>query len=94
VLIRRPALILAILTGLNLLNYLDRTVLAAVLPPVQKELDLDNLQAGMLATAFLVGYFVTSPIFGALADRASPSSRWLSRTSLMTFGVLVWSVAT
>lgn len=92
--IRRPSLILAILTGLNLLNYLDRTVLAAVLPRVQKELNLDDLQAGMLATAFLIGYFATSPIFGALADRASASSRFLSRTSLMTVGVLIWSVAT
>ncbi len=91
--IRNPTLILAVLTGLNLLNYLDRTVLAAVVPRVQSELGLDNLQGGTLATAFLLGYFITSPIFGALADRAS-SSRLLSRTSLMAFGVLVWSVAT
>jgi MFS family permease len=99
--IRRPAFILALLTGLNFLNYLDRTVLAAVLPRVQTDLHLDDLQAGTLATAFLIGYFATSPIFGALADRASsstdsePSSfRFLSRTSLMAFGVLVWSLAT
>ncbi|CAN5587644.1 MFS transporter [soil metagenome] len=87
--IRRPALILAILTGLNLLNYMDRTVLAAVLARVQdkSELDLDDAQGGTLATAFLIGYFVTSPIFGALADRGG-------RKGLMAFGVLVWSVAT
>jgi MFS transporter, Spinster family, sphingosine-1-phosphate transporter len=90
--IRRPAIILAILTGLNLLNYMDRTVLAAVLPSIQDgpgSLGLGNLQAGALATAFLIGYFVTSPIFGAVADRAPRL-----RTRLMTVGVLVWSLAT
>jgi len=87
-LIRRPIFILAILTGLNLLNYMDRTVLAAVLPRVQKDLgDLSELQGGLLATAFLLGFFLASPIFGALADRGS-------RRVLMAFGVLVWSLAT
>ncbi len=89
--IRRPSFILAILTGLNLLNYMDRTVLAAVLPSVQSkgELNLTDLESGALATAFLVGYFLTSPLFGAIADRAQHL-----RTKLMTIGVLVWSVAT
>ena len=88
-LIRRPAFVLAILTGLNLFNYMDRTVLAAVLPRVQESLLLDDFQGGTLATAFLIGYFVTSPSFGALAD-AAPRLR----TRLMALGVLVWSVAT
>ena len=92
--IRRPGFVLAILAGLNLLNYVDRTVLAAVLPRVSAVHDkgglgLDKLQAGALATAFLIGYFATSPIFGTLADRAPRL-----RTRLMTVGVLVWSVAT
>ena len=86
--IRRPALILALLTGLNLLNYVDRTVLAAVLPRVQKDLALGEAQGGWLATAFLVGYFVASPIFGWLGDRGAP------RKLLLGLGVLVWSVAT
>jgi MFS family permease len=87
--IRRPALVLAILTGLNLLNYMDRTVLAAVLPRVQDALRLDDFHGGALATAFLVGYYVTSPIFGTLSDRAPHL-----RTRLMALGVLIWSVAT
>jgi MFS family permease len=92
--IRRPGFVLAILAGLNLLNYVDRTVLAAVLPRVSAlhekgGLGLDKTKAGALATAFLIGYFVTSPIFGTLADRAPRL-----RTRLMTVGVLIWSVAT
>lgn len=78
---------LTIVTLLNLLNYIDRYILAAVLPRMQAELSLTNAQAGLLATAFLVTYFLTSPVFGALGDR-------LSRTRLMSIGVAAWSVAT
>src|SRR5215813_5994532 len=78
---------LAVVTALNFLNYIDRYILAAVLPRVQSELALSDFQAGLLAPAFLVAYFITSPIFGTLGDR-------LSRTRLMTMGVCAWSVAT
>src|SRR4051812_40597470 len=85
--IRRPVTILWLLTGLNLLNYLDRLVLSAVLPKVQEALQIDSFVAGSLATVFLVGYFATSPIFGALADRGG-------RKGLIALGVAVWSAAT
>ena len=78
---------LVVVTLLNFLNYIDRYILAAVLPRMQSELSLTNTQAGLLATAFLFAYFITSPIFGALGDR-------LSRTRLMAVGVSAWSVAT
>ncbi len=85
--IRRPGIILALLTGLNLLNYLDRMVISAVLPKIQEELELSNFVGGLLATVFLIGYFATSPIFGSLGDR-------VARKWLITLGVLVWSGAT
>jgi MFS family permease len=85
--IKRPGAIVALLTGLNFLNYLDRFVVAAVLPPLMKDLGLSNFQGGLLATVFLLGYFVTAPLFGKLGDR-------LSRKKLITFGVLTWSIAT
>ena len=64
-----PAWILVILTGLNLFNYLDRFVLSAVLTPLQRDLGINDGQAGWLGTAFMIGYFVTSPVFGWLGDR-------------------------
>ncbi len=82
-----PAWILFILTGLNLLNYLDRFVLSAVLTPLQKDLGINDGQAGRLVTAFMIGYFVTSPVFGWLGDR------W-SRKWLIAAGIFVWSVGT
>lgn len=85
--IRRPGAILALLTGLNLLNYLDRLVVSAVLPKIQDDLHLSNFMGGLLATVFLVGYFATAPIFGSLGDR-------MARKWLIAFGVIVWSAAT
>ena len=78
---------LAIVTLLNFLNYIDRWILAAVAPRVKTELGLTDFQLGLLANAFLIAYFITSPIFGALGDR-------MSRTRLMAAGVSAWSVAT
>jgi MFS family permease len=78
---------LALLSGLNLLNYLDRYVMSAVLTPLQADLRLDDADGGALASAFMLGYFLTAPIFGYLGDR-------FPRKYLMLGGVMVWSLAT
>ena len=82
-----PAGTLAVLAGINLLNYLDRYVLPAVLTPIKDELHLSDSRLGALASAFMLGYFLTSPIFGYLGDR-------LPRKHLIAIGVVVWSVGT
>src|SRR5215831_5636385 len=74
-------------TLLNFLNYIDRFILAAVLPRVKSEFGLTDFQLGLLANAFLVAYFVASPVFGMLGDRGS-------RPRLMGIGVTLWSIAT
>lgn len=85
--IRSPTALIALLTGLNLLNYLDRYLFAAVSPSIQKELSLSDTQVGLAATAFLWGYMLTSPIFGRLGDV-------MPRKWLIALGVLVWCGAT
>ena len=82
-----PSWTLAILSGLNLFNYLDRYVLSAVLSPLQKELHINDGQAGRIMTAFMIGYFVTSPFFGYLGDR-------FPRKWLIAAGIFVWSLGT
>jgi MFS family permease len=88
----RPALrsawmTLALLSALNLLNYLDRYVLSAVLTPLQHDLHLGDAGGGWTASAFMLGYFITAPFFGFLGDR-------YPRKWLMLAGVVVWSLAT
>jgi MFS transporter, Spinster family, sphingosine-1-phosphate transporter len=82
-----PFWVLFILTGLNLLNYLDRYVLNALRTPIANEFHIDYGPSGRMVTAFMVGYFVTSPFFGYLGDR-------LSRKWLVAFGIFVWSLGT
>jgi MFS family permease len=79
---------LAILTLINLFNYLDRWVVAAVLESIKKsELHPTDTQLGLLGTGFIIVYTLTSPLFGALGDRRK-------RPPLIALGVAVWSVAT
>ncbi|MEI8234591.1 MAG: MFS transporter [Verrucomicrobiota bacterium] len=82
---------LALLLCINLFNYIDRFILAAVEPEIRKAFFAANdpdamAKTGMLATAFLVSYMVAAPLFGWLADR---TSRWV----LAGAGVAVWSLA-
>jgi MFS family permease len=96
--IRSPKAILALLTALYLLNYLDRYVLSAVIAKIQGDLSLSNFIAGWLPSVFLIGYFATSPVFGTLGDRgranAGPAAGFGLRNVLLASGVAVWSAAT
>jgi predicted MFS family arabinose efflux permease len=82
----RAALLL--LTGVNLLNYLDRYVVSALVESLRSsELHLSDPQLGLLMSSFLLFYLVASPVFGSWGDRGS-------RPKLIAAGVAVWSVAT
>jgi MFS family permease len=78
---------LLLLTALNFLNYIDRNILFAVQPLVQKEFHLDDAQVGFLTSAFFVCYMVAAPLIAPLADR-------YPRKWIMAAGAFVWSAAT
>jgi MFS family permease len=83
---------LALLLGINLFNYIDRFVLAAVEPNIRATFfapgDPNAMWwSGWLAPAFLVTYMCSAPILGFLADRLS---RWL----VVGVCVILWSFAT
>ena len=78
---------LALVTLCNFVNYIDRYILAAVLPRIKTDLSLSDTQLGLLANAFLVSYFLTAPIFGRLGDRGS-------RPRILGLAVALWSVTT
>jgi MFS family permease len=75
---------LALLTALNLLNYIDRSVLSAVQPLVQAEFHLSDEQVAFLTTAFFIFYTASAPVMGPLADR-------YSRRLIIALGAFAWS---
>jgi MFS family permease len=78
---------LAVLTAINLLNYLDRYVVSALFESLRADLWLTDTRLGFLATGFIIVYMLASPVFGALGDRRP-------RLPLLALGVGLWSVAT
>jgi MFS transporter, Spinster family, sphingosine-1-phosphate transporter len=79
---------LAILTFINLFNYVDRWIVAAVAESIKhSELHLSDTQLGLLQSGFIVIYTLVSPIFGTLGDRRR-------RPPLVAIGVAIWSIAT
>ena len=82
-----PFWLLFILSGLNLFNYLDRYVAYQVVEPIRLSFGLNDPQAGRLNTAFMLGYFLTAPVFGYLGDR-------MTRKWLIAAGIFVWSLGT
>jgi MFS transporter, Spinster family, sphingosine-1-phosphate transporter len=85
---RRPALLaLALLMGVNFLNYIDRYIIAAVAPLIQADFRLTDNQLGVAMSMFMVAYVVVSPFSGVLGDA------W-PRRYLVGVGVVLWSLAT
>ena len=85
----RTALVL--LLGINLFNYIDRQILAALEPDIRATFFAPgdpNAMAisGLLGDAFLVTYMLSAPILGCLADRFS---RWI----IIGSAVILWSLA-
>jgi len=79
-----PRLTLALLTGLNILNYIDRSVLWAVQPLVKDEFKVTDAQIGLLTTTFFWFYMCAAPIIGYLGDR-------YSRRHIVAVGIMIWS---
>ena len=82
---------LFLLLAINLFNYIDRQILAAVEPDIRATFFSSNdpnamTKTGLLGDAFFVTYMLSAPILGLLADRIS---RWL----IVGSAVILWSLA-
>lgn len=85
---RTGMLALSILAGINLLNYLDRYVVSALLPDLKRApMSLSDSELGTLMSGFLIVYMLTAPLFGRWGDRGS-------RPKPIAIGVFIWSFAT
>jgi MFS family permease len=78
---------LAVLTGLNFLNYIDRFIPAAILPTILASFGLSDAKGGLLQTLFILTMAFVSPVAGWLGDRQP-------RFRLAAVGVFVWSAST
>src|ERR1043165_2686855 len=82
---------LFLLLAINLFNYIDRQILAALEPDIRATFfapdDVNAMsKTGLLGTAFFVTYMISAPILGLLADRFS---RWI----IVGSAVILWSLA-
>jgi MFS family permease len=82
---------LFLLLAINLFNYIDRQILAALEPDIRANFfapgDANAMtKTGLLGDAFFVTYMISAPILGLLADRIS---RWL----IVGSAVILWSLA-
>jgi MFS family permease len=81
-----------LLLGINLFNYIDRQILAALEPDIRATFFAPNDANAMAKTglylgdAFLLTYMISAPILGFLADR-------LSRWFVIGVAVILWSLA-
>jgi len=82
-----PKIALALLTALNLLNYIDRSVLFAVQELLKAEFHRSDAAFGVLTSVFFVFYMCAAPFMGPLSVR-------FSRKSVIVVGALIWSAAT
>jgi MFS transporter, Spinster family, sphingosine-1-phosphate transporter len=80
-------LVVAVLWGVALLNYLDRQVVFSLLPLLERDLHASAFQLGLISTVFLWTYGLLSPLGGSLADR-------FGRARVILASLAVWSVAT
>jgi predicted MFS family arabinose efflux permease len=78
---------LAVLFGINLMNFFDRQIAGALAEHIRIEFGLNDTQLGLVATVFTLVYAAVGVPLGRLTDN------WL-RTRLIAIGVTFWSVLT
>ena len=84
----RAWLLLLFLTALNVLNFVDRTLIASLGPLLIRDLGLSRAQIGLLAGFGFVFFYSLVGIFLGLA-----ADRW-RRIPLVSIGVALWSAMT
>jgi MFS family permease len=68
-------------------NYADRQAIFSVFPLLKTELNLSDMQLGIIGSAFMWVYAVAGPFAGMVGDR-------ISRKTLIIGGLIFWSLVT
>lgn len=80
-------IVLGILFAINMLNFFDRQILAAVNEPIRKQWGLSDTAMGMMNTVFILVYAAVGVPLGRWTDRGK-------RTKILSVCVALWSVFT
>ncbi|HEX9166784.1 MAG TPA: MFS transporter [Gemmatimonadales bacterium] len=78
---------LALLTLINVVNYLERNAIFALFEPIKRDLNLTDAHLGWLGSAYVLVFSVAALPVGVMSDLRS-------RTAVTAFGVGLWSVFT
>lgn len=88
---KEGVMILILMSLINIVDYFHRYILSATKDLIKKDLNLSDLQTGIVYTSFIVCYMIVSPIIGIIAEKYTLSGK---RKYIIVFGVFIWSVAT
>jgi MFS family permease len=78
---------LAVLFGINLMNFFDRQIAGALAEPIRAAFDMNYTQVGWVSMAFTLIYAIIGVPLGRLTDKTA-------RNRLIAIGVGFWSVLT
>src|SRR3954452_8026740 len=79
--------VIAMLWFVCFFNYADRQAIFSVFPVVKTEMNLSDIQLGVIGGAVMWVYAASAPLAGLVADR-------FSRKALILGGLLFWSAVT
>ncbi|WP_446741721.1 MFS transporter [Silvibacterium acidisoli] len=68
-------------------NYADRQSIFSLFPQIRQQMNLNDLQLGIIASSFMWVYAISGPIAGWISDRVSPRS-------VVLWALAFWSVVT
>ncbi len=80
-------LIIVLISVITIINFIDRSAISFVIQPLENEFGLSQLEFGVIAAAFGIGYVVSSFFGGILVDRFGTVGTW-------ALSAFLWSVAT
>ncbi len=78
---------LGLLALINLLSYINRNVIFALVAPIERDLRLTDTHLGWIASAYVLLFSVAALPFGVLSDLRS-------RRAVIAGGITVWSLFT
>jgi MFS family permease len=84
---RFPLGVALLLGAALMINYVDRGTISTAAPLIKREFGLDQVQMGLLLSAFFTTYVLSQPLMGILVDR-------LGAARVLAGGFTLWSVGT